>query len=66
MDGMGYGSVDADFDALFDLRRDPDCRENLYAGQPELRARCLARLRRSMEELRVPDEHFERLNVPGL
>ncbi len=62
-DGMAYAAPDADFDALFDLKRDPDCLTNLYATLPELRQKYLGELKVAMHTLSVPHEHFMRLGL---
>jgi arylsulfatase A-like enzyme len=64
-DGKAYGSVEADFDALFDLDQDPECQTNLYAANQTLRNESLQNLIRTMKEHQVPAEHFERLGLKG-
>jgi arylsulfatase A-like enzyme len=62
-DGMAYSSKDADFDALFDLDQDADCRTNLYNSDPRLREQSIARLMAAMRSIGVPKEHYVRLGL---
>jgi len=62
-DGLAYGNPRGDFDALFDLAADPQCRTNRYAKDRELRETCLDKLRDAMRELAVPEEHMQRLGL---
>lgn len=62
-DGMAYAGLDADFDALFDLDEDPDCRANLYDAGDPLGQSSVARLTAAMESLQVPIEHYVRLGL---
>lgn len=62
-DGIAYSSTDADWDALFDLDRDPDCRTNLYGTEEPLLQASIARLVAAMESLEVPEEHYVRLGL---
>jgi hypothetical protein len=60
---MAYSSKDADFDALFDLDQDADCRTNLYNSDPRLREQSIARLMAAMRSIGVPKEHYVRLGL---
>lgn len=62
-DGMAYSGLHADFDALFDLKSDPDCANNLYSTEKNLRNKCIGRLVNTMKEMQVPEEHYERLGL---
>ena len=62
-DGLAYGNPRGDFDALFDLRADPACQENLYEKNTILLDSCLRKLVTFMENLKVPHEHFKRLGL---
>ena len=62
-DGKSYGSVEADFDALFDLDQDPDCQTNLYHTNQTRRGESLQSLIHTMREHQVPEEQFERLGL---
>ena len=61
--GKACGAIDADFDALFDLDADPDCHNNLYDNDIELRRQTISRLVEAMEAHQAPAEHFERLGL---
>ena len=62
-DGMAYGGNEADFDALFDLRDDPACRNNLFDPSGEKTRAALAELVGAMKAHSVPKEHFKRLGL---
>ena len=62
-DGLAYSARDADFDALFRLDLDPECRDNRFSNRAEETQSVIRQLARAMEDLAVPDEHFERLGL---
>jgi arylsulfatase A-like enzyme len=62
-DGMAYSTRNADFDALFDLAADPDCRHNLYNSASDVTEQYLRRLVAAMQWLEVPSEHYVRLGL---
>jgi hypothetical protein len=62
-DGIPYKSPDANFNDLFDLDRDPDCRQNHYTQDQVLLARALNRQVNEMHQTAVPEEPYRRLGL---
>lgn len=62
-DGYCYAGRGVDFDAVFDMKADPQCLRNRWDEEPALRDECLRHMCRAMEDIAVPEEHYVRLGL---
>lgn len=62
-DGMAYSNNGADFNGLYDMKNDPQCLDNIFYTNQELRKKCCKQLFKAMQRLEVPEEHYQRLGL---